>query len=147
MEPIEPEIRGNRPPVEVSIVVFPECDPSIIYGVYDTLWAAGVFWNQMSGVAAVPLFRPRLVAASTSPLELVTGVTIVPQDAIADVPRTDIVFVPNVLVDTAASIRALDRNLLEWIARMHAGGAQLVAACGGPIVLAEATRLAAAVVR
>ena len=138
MEPIEPRARGSRPPVEVSIVVFRECDPSIIYGVYDTLWAAGTFWNQMTGRPPAPLFRPRLVAATTSPIELATGVTIVPQDAIENVQRTDIVFVPNVLVDSAASIRALDRNLIHWIGRMHSAGAQLLAACGGPIVLAEA---------
>ncbi len=30
----------NRP-VRVSLVVFPECDPSIIFGVFDTLWGRG----------------------------------------------------------------------------------------------------------
>jgi transcriptional regulator GlxA family with amidase domain len=138
MGPIEPHARGDRPPVKVSIVVFRECDPSIIYGIYDTLWAAGTFWNQMVGLPPTPLFEPRLVAASTSPLELVTGVSIVPQHSIDDVEQPDIVFVPNVLVATGDGIRALDRRLIGWIAKMHACGAQLVAACGGPIVLAEA---------
>ena len=137
MEPIEPH-GGSRPPIDVSIVVFRECDPSIIYGVYDTLWAAGSMWKKMQGAAPEPLFRPRLVAATADPIELVTGVTIVPQQAIGDLERTDIVFVPNVLVETADSIRALDRRLIDWIRAMHRGGAQLLAACGGPIVLAEA---------
>ena len=34
--------------------------------------------------------------------------------------------------------RSLDRRLLDWIRRMHAQGAQLYAACGGSLVLAEA---------
>lgn len=136
MKPIEPQ--APRDPMHVSIVVFRECDPSIIYGIFDTLWAAGRLWNTMRGLPAEPLFRPRLVAADAGPMELITGVTIVPQDSIRDVPRTDAVFVPNVLVDTAEGIRALDRALIAWIRDMHADGAQLFAACGGPLVLAEA---------
>lgn len=133
MEPVEP-----RKPIDVSIAVFPECDPCIIYGVYDTLWSAGTFWNAMEGVPEKPLFRPRLVAATTDPLRLYTDVSIVPHQAIDEVERTDIVFVPNVMVYTAECIRRLDRRLIEWIRAMHERGAQVCASCGGPLVLAEA---------
>src|SRR5262245_15271891 len=88
---------GNRP-VHVSLVVFPESDPSIVYGVFDTLWAAGRIWNSLMRLPSAPIFEPRLVAADTSPLKLVTGVTIMPQDGIADVQRTDVMFVPNVML-------------------------------------------------
>ncbi len=126
-------------PIHVSLVVFPECDPSIIYGVFDTLWAAGKFWNVAKGLPpGRPLFEPRLVSAEPGPLKLITGVSIIPQDTIADIDRTDVVFVPNVIVDTAQSLRALDRRLLDWIVLMHRQGAQLYAACGGSLVLAEA---------
>jgi transcriptional regulator GlxA family with amidase domain len=126
-------------PLHVSLVVFPECDPSIIYGVYDTLWAAGWLWDSLKGQpAGRRLFEPRLVAAQAGPLQLCTGVSILPQDTIADVPRTDIVFVPNVMVETATSLAALDRRLLDWIRRMYGRGAQLYATCGGSLVLAEA---------
>ncbi len=85
------------------------------------------------------LFSPRLVAADPGPLTLITGVTIMPQATIEDIEETDYVLVPNVLVDTPQSVRALDRRLLDWIVGMHRGGAQLLAACGGwTIVLAEA---------
>src|ERR1044072_5881032 len=124
-------------PVSVSIVVFPECDPSIVYGVFDTWWAAGRTWGYMRG-GGDPLFEPRLVAAEAGPLALITGVSIIPQDAIADVRRTDIVFVPNVMIETAENVRMLDRRTIGWIREMHAGGAQLCAACGGVLVLAEA---------
>jgi transcriptional regulator GlxA family with amidase domain len=125
-------------PVHVSIVVMPECDPSIVYGVFDTLWAAGRFWDGATGgVQGAPLFEPRLVGADTGPMRLCTGVSIIPQNAIADVERTDVVFVPNVMVYSAADLRLLDRKVLAWIKRMHAAGAQLYAACGGSLVLAE----------
>ncbi|MCK6449500.1 MAG: helix-turn-helix domain-containing protein [Alphaproteobacteria bacterium] len=129
----------TRRPLHVSVIVFPECDPSIIYGVYDTLWAAGRLSSAISGGArGTPLFEPRVVAADAGPLLLVTGVSVVPQDRIADVARTDIVFVPNVLVEASADLRALDRRLLDWIRDRYRGGAQLYAACGGSLVLAEA---------
>jgi transcriptional regulator GlxA family with amidase domain len=122
----------------VSIVVFPECDPSIIYGVFDTLWAAGRLPSTLQEKAGEPLFEPRLVSAAAGPLRLVTGVSIIPQATIAEVRSTDVVFVPNVMVNTPASLRSLDRRLLEWIGKMYAQGAQLYAACGGSLVLAEA---------
>lgn len=136
MKPIEP--RAAPAPVDVSIVVFPECDPSVIYGVFDTLYAPGIFWNRMIGAEERPLFRPRLVAATEGPIELCTGVKILPHESIGGVARTDVVFVPNVMVYTPDCIRKLDRRLIDWIRRMHRGGAQVMASCGGPIVLAEA---------
>jgi hypothetical protein len=68
--------------VHVSIAVFRECDPSIIYGVFDTLWAAGRSFAPGGVTAEAALFEPRLVAAEVEPIELITGVKIVPQDSI-----------------------------------------------------------------
>lgn len=138
MKPNEPNVGRPPKPVDVSIVIFPECDPCIIYGVYDTLYAPGVFWNRMEGRDDQPLFRPRLVAATGDPIELFTGVTIIPHESIDEVTQTDVVFVPNVMVYTPECIRKLDRRLIDWIRQMHSGGAQVMASCGGPIVLAEA---------
>ena len=125
--------------IHVSVVVFPECDPSIVYGVFDTLWAAGHLWDTCKGLPpGEPIFTPRIVSAEPGPLELVTGVKIIPQDTIADVRETDVVFVPNVMLSSAHDLRALDRRLLGWIAQMYRQGAQLYASCGGSLVLAEA---------
>lgn len=122
-------------PMRVSIIVFRECDPSIIYGVYDTLWAAGRFLKDTS---EQPLFEPRIVAAEPVPLELITGVSIVPQSSIAELEETDIVFVPNVIVFTPDELRALDHRVIAWIAKMHQQGAIICSACGGSLVLAAA---------
>jgi transcriptional regulator GlxA family with amidase domain len=131
--------KSDQKPLRVSIVVFRECDPSIAYGVFDTLWSAG---RDFQGNFDEPaIFEPRIVAATRDPLKLITGVTIVPQDGVDDVEQTDIVFVPNVFVNSAPSLRALDRIVLAWIKRMHERGAQICAACGGSLVLAEAGML------
>lgn len=72
--------------------------PSIVYGVFDTLWAAGRDFTDASGGAL--LFEPRIVSTERQPIELVAGVSIIPQDSIAEVEHTDVVFVPNVIVTT-----------------------------------------------
>ncbi|MPR11261.1 GlxA family transcriptional regulator [Microvirga tunisiensis] len=127
-------------PIRVSLTVFPESDPSIIYGIFDTLWAAGRLWDGLTGRPPQNglVFEPRLVASRCGPMELVTGVSIIIQDAVEDVPETDFVFVPNVMVDTPADLRRLDRGLIDWIGHMYRGGAYVYAACGGSLVLAEA---------
>ena len=128
-----------KPCIRVSVVVFPECDPSIIYGMFDTLWAAGRLWNPLVGMGTgQPVFEPRLVSAETGPIRLVTGVSIIAQDTIDDTPSTDIVLVPNVMVTTPADVAALNRRLIDWIGRMHRKDVPVYASCGGSLVLAEA---------
>ncbi len=81
-------------PVRVSVTVFPESDPSIVFGIFDTLWAAGRGLDGMSPEALrnFTLFEPRLVSARRRPLDLVTGVSIVAQDGADDVEETDFVY-------------------------------------------------------
>ena len=126
-----------RERIRVHIPVFPECDPSIIYGVFDVLWAAGRLWEHMKGGSPEGLFEPRLVAAQAGPMELITGVSIIPQDTIDEVSKTDVVFVPNVIIGPGMSPASLDRRVIDWIKRMHAQGAQLYGTCGGALVLAQ----------
>jgi transcriptional regulator GlxA family with amidase domain len=145
-EPFEPSlpqpIAMVQKRIRVSIPVFPECDPSIVYGVFDTLWAAGVDWDSFDGDNSKGLFEPRLVAADSKPIRLITGVSIIPQDTIRSVKTTDVVFVPNVIITRGRSPKLLDHRLITWIRRMHDRGAQLYSACGGALVLAEAGVLA-----
>jgi len=65
MKRIEPHSPKRNRPLRVSIVAFPECDPSIMYGIFDTLWIAGANWKSSSNEpTSEVLFSPRLVAAS-----------------------------------------------------------------------------------
>ncbi|MES2197917.1 MAG: helix-turn-helix domain-containing protein [Pseudomonadota bacterium] len=128
----------SRARIRVSIPVFAECDPSIIYGVFDTLWGAGRIWDGIKGGTPEGLFEPRLVGAEPGPIKLITGVSILPQDTVDQVASTDIVFVPNVIVSVAQGTAVLDRRLIAWIRQMHQAGAQMYGSCGGSLVLAEA---------
>ena len=50
---------------------------------------------------------------------------------------TDVVFVPNVMIGASKGPDKLDRRLIDWIRRMHEGGAHLYGACGGSLVIAQ----------
>ena len=78
-----------RQRVRASIPVFAECDPSIIYGVFDTLWGAGSVWDGIKGGTPDGLFEPRLVGAEAGAIRLITGVSILPQDTIDQITTTD----------------------------------------------------------
>jgi transcriptional regulator GlxA family with amidase domain len=111
----------------------------MVYWIFDTLWTAGRFWDPLTrNTQGTPLFEPRVVAVSAGAMQLITGVSIVPQIAIDTIKSTDIIFVPNVVVNTSDEIGALDRRLIDWISRMYQGGVPVYAACGGTLVLAEA---------
>ncbi len=125
--------------IRVSVIVFPESDPSMFYGVFDTLWSVGRLWDPMVGRGpGRAIFEPMIVSAEPGPLKLVTGVSIIPQSTIDETLSTDIVFVPNVLVAKPSDVASLDRRLIDWICQQHAAGVPIYAACGGPIVLAQA---------
>jgi transcriptional regulator GlxA family with amidase domain len=129
----------DRNPLQVVVPVFGACDASIIYGIFDTLWAAGRLWSQLHGGApGAPCFEPRLVGATAGQIELVNGVTIVLHAGIEDTGDPDIVFVPNVLVDGTDALASLEPTLLGWIREKYERGAQVYAACGGSLVLAAA---------
>jgi transcriptional regulator GlxA family with amidase domain len=126
-------------PLRVSLVVFPQSDPSILYGIFDTLWAAGRLWNTLQGKPpGDSIFEPHIVGADAGTLRLVTGVSIVVQDGVDDVENTDIVFVPNILASSEEDLRALDRRVLEWIRRRYEAGSEVYTACGGSLAIAEA---------
>jgi len=129
-------------PVRVALVAFPESDPSILYGVFDTLWGAGRLWNMLRGEPpGDPLFEPRIVGAHDGVVELATGVSIVAQEAVDEAGTADIVFIPNIIVTSADGLRALDPKLLAFVRERYEAGAHVYASCGGPLALAEAGML------
>ena len=76
----------SRKPIQVSILVFPECDPSIIYGMYDTLWFAGIEWVN-GKTSGEHLFESRIVTAEPGAIRLCTGVSIVSQATVDEVDQ------------------------------------------------------------
>lgn len=130
------QIISNR--IKVSIIVAPEVEPWVAIGIHDAFWAVGTLWNRVMGEAEAPRFCPEIVAATREPLMTGTGIRIEPHCTFSDTARTDIVFVPSLLIGSGAQFGRENPELVDWVGRAHAEGAHVVSACSGAYLLAEA---------
>src|SRR5207344_1403678 len=85
----------------------------------------------------VPRFRVQTASVDGRPVKSLCGLKIVPEHAIADIERTDIVVLSASRIDLQERI-ARDTQIIPWLRKMHAGGAQMVGICSGVAFLAQA---------
>lgn len=118
--------------LHVSLVAIPDAVLSTLAGLYDVMNSATVM-----GLAKTAPFEVEIVGEKAGPLQLASGVPIDVQRAIADVKSSDIVIVPSVLLRDGHWPKGRYPKLVNWLARMHAKGAQLCSACSGIFLIAE----------
>jgi len=124
--------------IKVSIIAAADVEPWVAIGIHDAFWAVGTLWNRVMGEREHPRFVPEIVAAEPGPLQTGTGVRIEPHRTICDPARTDIVFVPSLLISSGAQFGRTNGAVVDWVRRAYADGAQVVSACTGSFLLAEA---------
>jgi transcriptional regulator GlxA family with amidase domain len=125
-------------PIKVSIVVAADVEPWVVVGIHDAFWAVGTLWNRVMGERENPRFLPEIVAATLGPLNTGTGVRIEPHRTIDDDTRTNIVFVPSLLISSGAQFGRDNPGMVDWIRRSYSEGAHVVSSCTGSFLLAEA---------
>lgn len=121
--------------MSVSIVALPDVGVATMYGVFDVLNAFSVM--PIAGAGPTPPFRAEIVGARAGPLTVVSGVPVAVSRQVDELPRTDIVIVPSIVLGEDGWQRGRYPELVEWIARMHEQGALLCSACSGVFLLAE----------
>lgn len=124
-------------PLDVTVVLLDGGWVSTSLGPIEVFHAAGRLWNGLQGEPAQPRFRVRTASIDGRPVSCTYGVSLAPQVAIAEIERTDLVLVgaPSpALLESAA----YDPRLLDWLRRMHGGGAQIAGVCSGVAYLAQA---------
>lgn len=124
-------------PLHVSLVAIPDAVVSTLTGIFDVLGAFRMLAGVDLSIPAMPPFVVDIVATQRGSLQLASGVPIIAQRAVAEVKQTDIVIVPSVLLAPEGWTTGRYPELVEWIKRMHGGGAQLCSACSGVFLLAE----------
>ena len=124
-------------PLHVSIVVLPESMMSPVSGIYEVLAALHHFARYDAAIPSEARFRPEIVAPKPDLPSIATELSLRVQRTIAEVERTDIVIVPSMLVIDDVWKSGRYGELVAWIARMHAQGAELCSACSGIFLLAE----------
>ena len=126
---------GGSSRLRVCLVALPDAVLSTLAGIYDVLNGASALRN--AGAGAERPFKVEIVGDATGPLLLASGVPIEVQRAIDDVPDCDIVIVPSILLRPGGWKTGRYPRLVEWVRRMHDGGARLCSACSGVFLLAE----------
>lgn len=119
----------------IALLALPDAVLSTLAGIYDVMHAPTLV--RPSNGQAGPPFHVEIVGESVGPLQLASGVPIDVQRSIDSVPASDIVIVPSVLLGGSGWDKGRYPRLVEWLQRMHAGGAVLCSACSGIFLLAE----------
>lgn len=124
--------------VDFSILILPGVHTSALYGAHDILSSAGTCWDGRRRIASChSSLRIRTVGLSTAPLEGWNGVPVQPVAALADVARTDVVYIP-ALGPPDGSVPPTDPAVCRWLGQQYRNGAIIATACSGSFVLAEA---------
>lgn len=132
--------RGNPlKELQVSLVCLPEVEASTLYGVSDALAACGRLWERFTGTPDSPncLFAPVIVGDTREPFVTGFGSPVVPQATFRGIQRTDIVYIPSLLIADLPAFAERNREFIDWIRVQYEKGALIASACTGTLMLAE----------
>lgn len=125
-------------PFSVQIVATQQTSASSVFGLYDTLVAAGRDWEHLvSGDAPEPVFDVSLVGPDIKGFRCGSGVQIVPDQAFQNAEDADIVVVPGLTLSPHDRPNPKDHPCLTWLAKRDLSRTRIVSACTGAVYLAE----------
>jgi len=128
---------GGRAVLDVTVVLLDDGPTSTAIMPVEIFSFAGVLWNQLHDRPPEPGFRVRTVSIDGHTVRSPYGLKIVPEGAVADVERTDIVIIPTSGLELTPKF-VENSALLPWLRKQYAQGAYLVGVCMGAAYLAEA---------
>jgi transcriptional regulator GlxA family with amidase domain len=106
-------------------------------GLMDALNKADLSAGLQAGPPAPRVFEVRLAGLDSGTVACRDGVILQPSVAAGDVAAPDLVVVPGLDDDLAASFGA-NRGWAPWLAKWHAGGARVASSCTGAFLVADA---------
>ncbi|PUB08452.1 transcriptional regulator GlxA family with amidase domain [Yoonia sediminilitoris] len=125
-------------PLSVQIVATPQTSASSVFGLYDTLVAAGRDWEHLvSGDEPEPVFDVSLVGPNVEGFRCGSGVWIAPDQAFHDADSADIVIVPGLTLSPHERPDPDQHPCLSWLAERDMAGTRVMSACTGAVYLAE----------
>jgi len=129
---------ANRRP-RIALLAAPETSASVLYGLYDVLLSVGPMWPDMTAAeTGDALLDVSIVAATAEPFRCFGNILVEPHAGVAAVDHVDAVVVCDMYTPIDTPPRGRFAAEIEWLRRMHAGGALLASVCSGSLLLAEA---------
>lgn len=130
---------SGKPVIRVAIVALPSNTASGLFGIRDALTSVGVAFEAFVTKEATKAgFEVFFVAATQSPFLCASGVEVRPEYSVETVPEADVVLVSGMAVSATERFNDIDARVVDWVAGQHKVGTQIVSACTGAILLAEA---------
>lgn len=123
--------------LDVTVVLLEAGYASTAIAPIEVFHSAGVVWNWLHGTDLRPRFRVRTASIDGKSVTSLCALGLMPECAIADIERTDIVILPAAGWDVIDRIAATT-PLLAWLRQCHARGAYIAGVCTGVAFLAEA---------
>lgn len=125
-------------PVSVLLFATPLVSASSLFGLYDTLMAAGRDWEKLvTGEPETPVFDVKLVGPSREPFACGGGLRIAPDVAFDEASESDLVIVPGLNLSPHERPVATKHDGLDWLREQKEKGIRIVSACTGALYLAE----------
>ena len=125
--------------ISLQIVATPEASASVLFGLYDTLMAAGRDWESLvTAEPFTPVFEVKFVGPSLDPFPCGSGLYIAPDVVFEDAEPSDIIIVPGLNLSPRERLTPSEhRRALEWLGSRACAGSRGTSACTGAIYLAE----------
>lgn len=121
--------------LRVCLVALPDAVISTLAGIYDVM--NGVSMMGIAPPGSEHPFQVQIVGEELGSLRLASGIPIDIQCSIDGIEACDIVIVPSVLLKPGGWEIGRYPRVVNWVQRMHEGGARLCSACSGVFLLAE----------
>ena len=116
--------------IDVTVVLLSSGLASTAVGPVEVFFSAGTFWNTCVGDTPEARFTVRAVSVDREPVRCLSPLTLSPSHSIADVEKTDLVFVQTGGLDVEAMLRN-HAELVPWLRAQHSAGAHIAAVCTG----------------
>lgn len=125
-------------PISILLVATPHVSASSLFGLFDTLMAAGRDWETLvSGEQERPLFDVKLVGPSLGPFPCGSGLHIAPDVTFDDAGECELIIVPGLNLSTRERLDPAEHPCLEWLETRKNTDTRIVSACTGAVYLAE----------
>ena len=123
--------------IHVTVLLLSDGLASVAVAPLEIFQMAGVLFNMCTGQPPQPRFQVTSASIDGKPPLSDGGLAVVADKAIAQVRKTDLVFVPDAGFDLDGMIDK-HRPLLPWLRKMQARGATIAGVCSGVGLVAAA---------
>ena len=115
---------------EVTVLFLDETFSSTAVGPMEVFRHAGSLWNILTGTRPVPRFHVTTASVDGRAVRCDGPIHIRPDAALADIRKTDLIFIPTTGVNTDNVVERY-AAVVPWLRRWHKRGAAIASVCSG----------------